>query len=100
MLYTPLAAGVVGPYLIGAVKTKYGGYTIPMVIMTAVNSLAVVYFAVLLRFLPRKAAKRTETGTVLCTLSHNCKMLITSLSLLTCACICQVSRMGREMEVL
>ncbi|BDA43829.1 Putative tartrate transporter [Coccomyxa sp. Obi] len=53
--------GVVGPYLIGAVKTKYGGYTIPMVIMTAVNSLAVVYFAVLLRFLPRKGAKRTNT---------------------------------------
>lgn len=47
--------GVVGPYLIGAVKSKYGGYTVPMVIMAVINSLAVLYFAVLLRFLPAKA---------------------------------------------
>jgi len=45
----------VGPYLIGAVKSKYGGYTVPMVIMTVINILAVLYFAVLLRFLPAKA---------------------------------------------
>ena len=44
--------------MIGAVKAKYGGYTIPMIIMTAVNSLAVVYFAILLRFLPAKIAKK------------------------------------------
>lgn len=50
-------AGIVGPYLIGAVKARYGGYTIPMIIMTAVNSLAVVYFAILLHFLPAKKAK-------------------------------------------
>ncbi len=70
-------AGVVGPYLIGAVKTRYGGYTVPMVIMTAVNSLAVVYFAVLLRFLPRKAAKRSDTGAALCTSSHDCDTILT-----------------------
>ncbi|KAK9915973.1 hypothetical protein WJX75_006795 [Coccomyxa subellipsoidea] len=52
--------GVVGPYLIGAVKAKYGGYTIPMIIMTAVNSLAVVYFAILLRFLSAKKAKKPD----------------------------------------
>jgi dipeptide/tripeptide permease len=37
-------------------KDRYGGYTVPMAIMTAVNSLAVLFFAVLLRFLPAKAA--------------------------------------------
>lgn len=50
-------AGIVGPYLIGALKSKYGGYTVPMVIMTIVNVFAVLYFAVLLRYLPAKSTK-------------------------------------------
>ena len=61
-------AGVVGPYLIGALKSKYGGYTVPMVIMTGVNVLAVVYFAVLLRFLPAKSSPSSTpwTTTLMC----------------------------------
>lgn len=55
-------AGVVGPYLIGALKAKFGGYTVPMIFMTCVNSLAVVYFAILLPFLPAKAAKAEGLG--------------------------------------
>lgn len=47
--------GLLGPWMIGTLKAKYGGYTIPMVFMTCVNSLAVVYFAILLRFLPIKS---------------------------------------------
>lgn len=50
-------AGLLGPWMIGVVKTKYGGYHVPMVILTVVNSLAVVYWAVLARFLPIKEGK-------------------------------------------
>ena len=49
-----MAAGVVGPALIGAVKDASGGYAVPMLILTAISALAVAYFAVLLRFLPIK----------------------------------------------
>jgi hypothetical protein len=54
--------GVVGPYLIGALKARFGGYTVPMIFMTCVNSLAVVYFAILLPFLPVRAAGAVSSG--------------------------------------
>jgi hypothetical protein len=47
--------GLLGPWMIGTLKTRFGGYTVPMIFMTCVNSLAVVYFAALLRFLPVKS---------------------------------------------
>ncbi|CAK0757688.1 hypothetical protein CVIRNUC_002561 [Coccomyxa viridis] len=53
--------GVVGPYLIGALKARFGGYTVPMIFMTCVNSLAVVYFAILLPFLPAKTASAQQS---------------------------------------
>ena len=40
--------------MIGAAKTAFGGYTLSMLVLAAVNSLCVVYFAVLLPFLPAK----------------------------------------------
>jgi len=40
--------------MIGAVKERYGSYVAPMSILAVVNTGAVVYFAVLLRFLPAK----------------------------------------------
>ena len=43
--------------MIGALKAKFQGYTVPMLFMTCVNSLAVVYFAILLPFLPAKTGK-------------------------------------------
>lgn len=54
MLYT----GVVGPWLIGEAKTKFGGFTVPMLILAVLSFLGVAYFAVLLRLLPAK--ERTE----------------------------------------
>ena len=44
--------------MIGAVKTRYGGFTIPMVILTVVNSMAVVYWGILTRFLPCKSSAK------------------------------------------
>ena len=58
-------AGVVGPYMIGALKAKFQGYTIPMLFMTCVNSLAVVYFAILLPFLPAKTGRPQAPGALL-----------------------------------
>ena len=49
-----LRAGLVGPWMIGAIKKSYGSYVVPMIILAIVNTGAVVYFAVLLRFLPVK----------------------------------------------
>lgn len=57
-----IIVGVVGPYLIGALKARFGGYTVPMIFMTCVNSLAVVYFATLLPFLPAKTASAQQSG--------------------------------------
>ncbi|CAL5227240.1 g10165 [Coccomyxa viridis] len=54
--------GIVGPYMIGALKAKFQGYTVPMLVMTCVNSLAVVYFAILLPFLPAKSSKAEAAG--------------------------------------
>lgn len=53
-------AGLVGPWMIGAIKQKYGSYVVPMSILAAVNTGAVLYFAVLLRYLPveKKAIER------------------------------------------
>lgn len=51
-----------GPYMIGALKAKFQGYTVPMLFMTCVNSLAVVYFAILLPFLPAKIRKAQDAG--------------------------------------
>ena len=48
--------------MIGALKAKFGGYTVPMLFMTCVNSLAVVYFAILLPFLPAKTSKAQAVG--------------------------------------
>ena len=47
-------AGIVGPWMIGYVKERYGSYVAPMSILAVVNTGAVVYFAVLLKFLPAK----------------------------------------------
>ena len=58
-------AGIVGPYMIGALKAKFQGYTVPMLVMTCVNSLAVVYFAILLPFLPAKSSKAEAAGMLL-----------------------------------
>ena len=40
--------------MIGYVKERYGSYVAPMSILAVVNTGAVAYFAVLLRFLPAK----------------------------------------------
>ena len=40
--------------MIGAIKQSYGSYVVPMIILAIVNTGAVVYFAVLLRFLPAR----------------------------------------------
>ena len=48
--------------MIGALKAKFQGYTVPMLFMTCVNSLAVVYFAILLPFLPAKTRKAQDAG--------------------------------------
>ena len=45
-------AGLVGPWMIGAIKKSSGNYAVPMTILAVVNTGAVLYFAVLLRFLP------------------------------------------------
>lgn len=50
----PVAAGILGPWLIGEAKTKFGGFTAPMLIMALLSFFGVLYFAVLLRFLPAK----------------------------------------------
>lgn len=46
--------GILGPWLIGEAKTKFGGFTAPMLIMALLSFFGVLYFAVLLRFLPAK----------------------------------------------
>ena len=51
--------------MIGALKAKFQGYTVPMLVMTCVNSLAVVYFAILLPFLPAKSSKAEAAGALL-----------------------------------
>lgn len=53
-----MIAGVLGPWLIGWSKTHFGGFTMPMLIMAVFSFFGVLYFAVLLRFLP---AKERET---------------------------------------
>ncbi len=40
--------------MIGVVKESYGSYVAPMSILAVVNTGAVAYFAVLLRFLPAR----------------------------------------------
>lgn len=45
-------AGLVGPWMIGAIKKSSGNYVAPMTILAAVNGGAVLYFAILLKFLP------------------------------------------------
>ena len=54
MMSAFVRAGLVGPWMIGAIKKSYGSYVVPMIILAIVNTGAVVYFAVLLRFLPVK----------------------------------------------
>ena len=51
-----LHAGIVGPWMIGVVKSAYGSYMEAMLILALVNSCAVAYFAVLLLYLPVKRA--------------------------------------------
>ena len=51
--------------MIGALKAKFQGYTVPMLFMTCVNSLAVVYFAILLPFLPAKTGRGQAAGLLL-----------------------------------
>ena len=46
--------------MIGAVKSSYGSYVVPMLLLAVVNSCAVAYFAVLLLYLPLKKAALTE----------------------------------------
>lgn len=58
------AAGIVGPWMIGAVKSSYGSYVVPMLLLAVVNSCAVAYFAVLLLYLPLKKAALTEANSV------------------------------------
>lgn len=63
-----LHAGVVGPWMIGEAKTKFGGFTAPILIMAVLSFLGVLYFAVLLRLLPvkdRPAQEEAEAGTLL-----------------------------------
>ncbi len=57
-----VAAGVVGPWLIGRVKTAFGGFAAPVAMLSGLSALGVCYFAVLMRFLPVK--KRDANGEV------------------------------------
>ena len=50
--YFQLLAGLVGPWMIGAIKKSSGSYVVPMSILAVVNTGAILYFAVLLKFLP------------------------------------------------
>lgn len=65
-------AGLVGPWMIGAVKTRYGGFTIPMVIMTVVNSVSVIYWGILTKFLPCKSSAKKHGARQLVSPAHPC----------------------------
>ena len=58
--HSATAAGIVGPWMIGAVKSSYGSYVVPMLLLAVVNTCAVAYFAVLLLYLPLKSVTLTD----------------------------------------
>jgi cyanate permease len=51
---TDFAAGVVGPWLIGAAKVKYGTFTAPVALLASLSVFAVLFFAALMPQLPVK----------------------------------------------
>jgi len=57
--------GVVGPWLIGAAKTHFGGFTAPVAMLTILSALGTCYFAVLMRFLPVKKRETDADGQTL-----------------------------------
>lgn len=54
-----------GPWLIGAAKTHFGGFTAPVAMLTILSALGTCYFAVLMRFLPVKKRETDADGQTL-----------------------------------